>query len=185
MEGSFMKYVVTMAAVIAFMPVVAHSQHAPYAGEQGRAIKALSADETKQYLSGAGMGYARAAELNHYPGPLHVLELAGKLALTPSKREDTERLMASHKSEARSIGGKLVEAERALDRLFASGKVSQSELAEHVKAIADLQGQYRLSHLETHRRMREILTAEQVRRYDELRGYTASGAERVPSKQHH
>ena len=180
-----MRHIFTLAAFIVLVPAVAHSQHAPYAGQENRAIKAFSADETKQYLSGAGMGYAQAAELNHYPGRLHVLELAGKLALTASQREATERLMAAHKSEAKSIGGKLVEAERAVDRSFASGKVSQSTLAEHIKAIADLQGQYRLSHLETHRRMREILTAEQVRRYDELRGYTAGGAERAPSKQHH
>lgn len=167
-----MRYDIFIATIIAFTPAMAHSQHAPYAGQENRAIKALSADETKQYLAGAGMGYALAAELNRFPGPMHVLELADKLALTPPQRASTERLMATHKSEARAVGGKLVEAERALDRLFASGKVSEAALAEHVRAVAGLQGEYRLSHLDTHRRMRDILTAEQVRRYDELRGYT-------------
>ena len=35
-------------------------------------IKALSSEEVEQYLSGAGMGYAKAAELNRHPGPIHV-----------------------------------------------------------------------------------------------------------------
>jgi Spy/CpxP family protein refolding chaperone len=174
------------ATIIALASAGAHSQQAPYAGQESRAIKALSADEVKQYLSGAGMGYARAAELNHYPGPMHVLELAAKLALTTEQRAATERLMASHKSEARVIGSKLVDAERALDRLFASGKVSDTALAEHVRAVAALRGEYRLSHLETHRRMRGILTAEQVRRYDELRGYSGKqGGPAQHDKKHH
>jgi hypothetical protein len=40
-----------------------------------------------------------------------------------------------------------------------------------VKQAALLQGEYRLSHLETHRRMKPLLTAEQVAKYDALRGY--------------
>src|SRR5688500_1687751 len=162
-----MKRKIIVALAFALASAGAHAQHASYAGQQDRAIKALSADEVKQYLAGAGMGYARAAELNHYPGPMHVLELAAKLALTPEQRAATERLMTSHKSEARVIGSKLVDAERALDQLFASGKVSDTALAEQVRAVAGLRGEYRLSHLETHRRLRGILTAEQVRRYDE------------------
>jgi hypothetical protein len=35
-------------------------------------------------------------------------------------------------------------------------------------------GEYRPSHLETHRRMRALLTAEQVKRYDHARGYASS-----------
>jgi Spy/CpxP family protein refolding chaperone len=181
-----MKIEIFVAAIIAVAPAIAHSQHATYSGEESRAIKALSADETKQYLAGAGMGYARAAELNHYPGPMHVLELAGKLELSAEQRENTKRLMDAHKAEARAIGAKLVEAERALDRLFASGKVTDIALAEHVRAVAALHGEYRLSHLDTHRRMRDILTSHQVRRYDELRGYTGEGARAAEhGKKHH
>ncbi|HYG54430.1 MAG TPA: periplasmic heavy metal sensor [Burkholderiales bacterium] len=149
----------------------AQHHHAPYAGQHGRDIKALSAEEVKQYMAGAGMGYARAAELNHFPGPMHALDLADPLNLSPEQRVAAEKLMAAHKAEARSIGAKLVEAERALDALFRSGKVTPDALELAVNRSAALQGAYRLSHLETHRRMRELMTAEQVRRYDELRGY--------------
>lgn len=133
-----------------------------------------AADKIEQYRAGAGMGYARAAELNHFPGPMHVLELADKLALTDEQRAATKRLMDAHKAQARALGAKLVEAEREVEALFRGGQVEEAALAKAVRSAAALEGEYRLSHLETHRRMRALLTAEQVARYDELRGY-ASG----------
>src|SRR5918998_1082797 len=97
-----------LATLAAWAPAAA--QHgSSYAGQHAREIKALSPEEIAQYLAGAGLGYARAAELNHFPGPMHVLELADKLELTAEQREATERLMDAHKAEARAIGAKLVE----------------------------------------------------------------------------
>jgi hypothetical protein len=152
-----------------------HAQHPPDAGQQERDLKGLSAQEVQQYLSGAGMGYAKPAELNHFPGPMHVLELAVELGLSGEQRKATQRLMDEHKAEARAIGAKLVDAERAVEALFRSGEVQPEKLARAVSDAAALQGQYRLSHLETHRRMRALLTDAQVKRYDELRGYGGHG----------
>jgi Spy/CpxP family protein refolding chaperone len=172
-----MKTVAILAtALLAQLPAVAHAQHANYAGQQTRDIKALSPQEVKQYLTGAGMGYARAAELNRYPGPMHVLELADRLALTPEQRGATEKLMAAHKDEARAIGAKLVEAERALDQLFAKTAADETALADQVRKVAAIQGDFRLSHLETHRRMRALLSEEQINRYVQLRGYGGTPA---------
>jgi Spy/CpxP family protein refolding chaperone len=167
-----MKCTLTLvAAAAALAPGLVPAQHSAYSGQEDRQIKALSDDEIRQYRSGAGMGYARAAELNAFPGPMHVLELADQLALSPEQRTATKRLLDAHKTEAGAIGAKLVEAERTLDRLFAGAKLDQPGLASQVRTVAALYGEYRLSHLETHRRMHAILTPEQVRRYDELRGY--------------
>jgi Spy/CpxP family protein refolding chaperone len=178
-----MKRTLTLVvALAALVPGLAPAQHSAHAGQQEREIKALSDDEISQYRSGAGMGYARAAELNAFPGPMHVLELADRLALSPEQRTATKRLMDAHKTEAGAIGAKLVEAERALDRLFAGARLDQPGLASQVRMVAALYGEYRLSHLETHRRMHAILTSEQMRRYDELRGY-AGGQQ--PGKQRH
>ena len=46
-------------------------------------IRSLSAEEIRGLRDGEGMGLARAAELNGYPGPTHVLEAAreGKIHL--------------------------------------------------------------------------------------------------------
>jgi hypothetical protein len=73
------------------------ADESPYAGEEARAIKALSDQEIEAYLSGQGMGYAKAAELNSYPGPKHVLELARELGLTPAQEEQTLTIHAAHR----------------------------------------------------------------------------------------
>lgn len=165
-----MKAVVVLAAVT-LTAGLAQAQHRHYAGQQDREIKALSAEEMQQYRAGAGMGHAKAAELNRFPGPMHVLELGEQLGLSQAQRTATKALMETHKREAREIGARLVEAERALDALFQKGDVSAEALDRAVRHAATLQGEYRLSHLETHRRMRALLSEEQIERYHKLRGY--------------
>jgi Spy/CpxP family protein refolding chaperone len=143
------------------------------------AVAAAQAQEErdKQFLAGAGMGYARAAELNHFPGPMHVLELADQMKLTAEQRAATKKLMDGHKAQARALGAEVVAAERELEQLFRGGKVDEAVLARAARTAAAVEGEYRLSHLETHRRMRELLSAEQVKRYDELRGYASGKAQ--------
>lgn len=43
--------------------------------------------EIQQYLNGGGMGCAKIAELNGYPGPKHVLELENELQLTEQQKK--------------------------------------------------------------------------------------------------
>ena len=167
-------------AALASATAAVHAQHGGYAGQESREIKALSAEQIKEYQSGAGMGYAKAAELNHFPGPMHVLELADKLGLSEQQRATTRELMDQHKQQARAIGAELVDAERAVEILFSKASVDEATLARAVRQVAALEGEYRLSHLETHRRMRAVLTEEQVERYDALRGYSAE----APAHQH-
>ena len=53
-----------------------HHRHvSPYAGQEVRRIKSLSAERVADLLAGRGAGYAKAAELNGVPGPVHVLEV--------------------------------------------------------------------------------------------------------------
>jgi hypothetical protein len=60
----------------------------PYTGQEKREIKALSKKEIDGYISGDGMGFAKTAELNHYPGPRHVLDLADQLQLSVSNAKE-------------------------------------------------------------------------------------------------
>jgi len=52
----------------------------------------LSDEQRAQYLNGEGMGFARPAELNHYPGPRHVLDNADKLQLSSDQLGKTQEL---------------------------------------------------------------------------------------------
>jgi uncharacterized membrane protein len=145
--------------------LVACAQLSPYRGEEDRAIKSLSADEVAGYLEGRGLGYAKPAELNGYPGPSHVLELAGPLALTPGQRMATEALLREHKQEVRELGQRYVQAERRLDDLFAKRAVDPGTLAAALAESADLQRRIRESHLGAHLRQTALLTPAQVADY--------------------
>ena len=59
-------------------------------------IKSLSQDEQSALLAGRGMGLARPAELNGYPGPTHVLELAAQLDLNASSARRHSRHFRAH-----------------------------------------------------------------------------------------
>lgn len=150
----------------------------PYAGEERQEIKALSAEEVRGYFAGDGMGFAKAAELNHYPGPSHVLDMADKLELTDEQRQRTKAIFDKVKAEAKHLGNQLVQKERLLDSRFAAGKISEAELKQLVAEIAAIQGRLRTTHLQAHLAQREVLTADQVRHYDALRGYHGSAIQR-------
>jgi len=93
------------------------------------------------------MGLAKAAELNGYPGPAHVLELAAQLDLTPEQKTKTEFLFKKMQARAIPLGKELIEEERALDRLFASRAVNSESLGQALARIGQLQGQVRQVHL--------------------------------------
>jgi hypothetical protein len=145
-----------------------------YVGQETRDIKALSADDVADLLNGRGMGLAKAAELNHYPGPLHVLQFADQLALTPDQRRAVEASFQRMSDAAKPLGATLVERERALDRGFADQRMTAPELTAATAEIGALQGQLRAAHLGAHLEMRAILSADQIARYDALRGYTGA-----------
>jgi len=161
----------------------AQMKHSPYAGQERREIKALSQEDIEGYLRGRGMGFAKAGELNHYPGPKHVLELAEKLHLSKGQIEKTREVYGEMHEEAVSIGEVMVEKEKILDRLFADQKIDEKTLLELASEIGRLKGKLRAVHLKAHLKMKKILSPHQVERYDELRGYQGSGENH--NKQHH
>lgn len=167
-----------LIASIAFVTSV-HAQ-TPYAGMQGRSIKALSDQQIADLNTGRGMGLALAAELNGYPGPSHVLELADKLELSAEQRASMQRLFDSMKAEAMPLGSKLIEQEAELDRQFASRTVTPESLRASTAGVAATQGTLRETHLKYHLSTGSILTQAQMTKYAELRGY-GSGHKR----QHH
>lgn len=164
---------VVLLAVFAFSNAASAAQPSSYAGQDQREIKALSAEEVQSYLAGKGAGLAKAAELNHYPGPLHVLELADKLQLNDEQRSRTKAVFDAMQKEAIRAGKLLVEKERELDRQFAAGVVSMDSLRSALKQIGESQAEVRGSHLQAHIEQRAILTKTQIAKYDELRGYTS------------
>jgi hypothetical protein len=169
-------------ALVVALPAAAQ-QHAapapgqsPYAGEQSRPIKALAERDVAGLLAGSGAGHAKAAELNGYPGPAHVIELRDRLALSSEQLQASRALMAGHQARARALGRELVEAERRLDALFAGRRAQPDAVDAATADIGRLQARLRAEHLNTHLQQTALLRPEQVQAYNEARGYTAAAA---------
>ncbi|MCG8604339.1 hypothetical protein MJD09_04985 [bacterium] len=153
-------------------PLFGQTAESAYAGEQKREIKSLSADEVQNYLSGHGMGFAKAAELNQYPGPKHVIELAKELELTRDQQMQTEQIYAEMHKEATRLGKIYVDLEKELDRMFAERRTRENLMRNLILGISRVRGEIRLTHLNAHLRMAQVLRSSQIAKYDALRGYT-------------
>ena len=149
----------------------ARTHEQPYSGLQERSVRALPPERVTELLEGGGAGYALAAELNHYPGPTHVLQLSSQLQLTAIQRGSIEAIFTAMRSEAQILGRQLVDLETDLDRGFRGQSLTPSDLEALTDRIADVEGQLRNVHLQAHLQTKDVLTAEQVRLYDGLRGY--------------
>jgi Spy/CpxP family protein refolding chaperone len=163
---------VLLASTAAAGPSFAQSQQ-PYAGLEGRPIKALSEQQIADLRAGRGMGLALAAELNGYPGPLHVLELADDLDLSSQQRAKMQELFAAMKAEAIPLGERLIAQEAELDKAFADKTITAATLAASTDSIGATHATLRQSHLKYHLFTVEVLTPTQVQRYAEFRGYKA------------
>jgi Spy/CpxP family protein refolding chaperone len=172
-----MKRFALFALLLAATPVAAdtahHGQHSPYAGQETRDIKALSPEEIADLNAGRGMGLALAAELNGYPGPRHVLDLAQELQLTAEQRRETSDLFEAMRQETSALGAELIEAERALDRLFAERRATPETVLTATQHIGAVEAKLRAAHLRYHLTMVEVLTPGQIMAYNHLRGYAA------------
>jgi Spy/CpxP family protein refolding chaperone len=154
----------------------------PYAGMESRMIKALSDQQIADLKSGRGMGLALAAELNGYPGPKHVLELADQLGLTVPQRKTVQQWFDAMKAETIPLGEQLLVKEADLDRQFAARTVTPASLKIATSAIGEVQSKLREAHLRYHLATAALLTPEQMQRYGELRGYSKDAGDHG---QHH
>ena len=159
---------VGMCAVTAH---AARAQESPYVDYGQRQIKALSTRQTEDYLEGRGMGFALAAELNGYPGPRHVLQLADSLGLDAAQRASTAKLFAQMRGDAQRLGATIVRKEAELDSLFAHRGITPERLRTLTAELGALQGELRAVHLAAHLAMTSLLTEHQRHEYPRLRGY--------------
>jgi Spy/CpxP family protein refolding chaperone len=146
-------------------------EHSPYSGQEKRAIKSLSDEDVKAYTNGDGMGFAKLAELNGFPGPKHILENEAAIELSPEQKAEVEKSFQKMKGRAIELGKQIVEKEKELDDLFQQNKIDTVVLQQKTSNIANLQAELRVAHLEAHLEMKKLLSPAQVEKYNRLRGY--------------
>jgi Spy/CpxP family protein refolding chaperone len=145
-----------------------------YSGQQTRTATSLSDDEVAGLRAGKGLGLAKPAELNGYPGPMHALELADKLGLTAEQRASIQQIFDRMAARAKTAGAAYVAAEQALDGVFRSGKADAKTVAVALAKADKARAAARMAHLKAHIETTPILTPQQRAKYAQLRGYAAN-----------
>lgn len=143
----------------------------------------LSEEQRTKYLNGEGMGFAKPAELNHYPGPRHVLDNADKLQLSSDQLAQTQALFQEVHTRAQALGKQIVAREDELESLFRDQHADLGRVSSLTAEIGRLQGELRALHLSMHIRERAVLSAGQVAKYDSVRNYMP-GSNPAPMHQH-
>lgn len=143
----------------------------PYAGQESREIKALSPEDVDGYRRGAGLGYAKPAELNSYPGPLHALDMRARLQLTDEQAGALTREREEMLATVIPLGERFLASEAEIEQRFRDGTMTPDALDTLIQESARIEAQIRYAHLDAHIATKEILTPHQVALYDEARGY--------------
>lgn len=171
----------SLALLIATAPfATAQSTHQPYKDHATRDITSLSASDIDALENGRGWGLALPAELNGYPGPVHVLELAKDLDLSADQKQRITAIYDDMRKDAIAKGAAFIAAERALDAGFVSGTLDSAQLQALIQAAASARADLRYVHLSRHLMTVSILTAGQVAAYNTLRGYADDPCDAVP-----
>ncbi len=140
-------------------------------------IRGLSPELIEAYRTGAGAGLALPAELNGYPGPRHVLDLADELHLTEEQEAAIQALYDTMLPQAIDLGEQILQGEAELEHTFRDNSMEEAFLEDQLTAISALHAQLRFVHLRTHIASAAILTPEQTEHYSVLRGYSSETTE--------
>ncbi len=148
-----------------------HEHQSPYTGHERMEISSLSSDELRELEAGEGMGLARAAELNHYPGPKHALEMAAELGLSTGQADRLTEIRDAVSELAVAKGEEIIVAERELTELFRAGEPDDAVVHMGTTTLGVLYGELRAIHLVAHLRTAAVMTDHQIDLYDQQRGY--------------
>ena len=164
-------------AGVAFAQGSAH--HGPPGGTPHHALAQTCDGAFEENVrDGRGFGMAFVADQQGYPGPLHVLELKDRLRLSRDQEAKAEALLAAMFAESRPKSARLLNAEARLRQLFAAGRPDEATVRKAVGEVETARAEVRLVHLMFHMKMRDALTDEQRRVYQEARW----GAPSVPTR---
>ncbi len=166
-----MRKTLMIAAITCFGALPGWANNAPYAGQETRDIASLSAQDIEDLRAGRGGGFALSAELNGYPGPAHILELADTLDLTPDQIAQVQAIFDRMTAQARTLGAEFIDAEAALDAAFADQTMSAARLAALTAEAGRLRGALRAVHLAAHLEAAPVLSRHQTMLYNRARGY--------------
>jgi len=174
MNFSTYLFLLLMFTVPSYANEAKHADVSNYAGQEKRSIKSLSSDDIRELRRGGGWGFAKAAELNGYPGPSHLLDMKNKIMLTEEQVGIIKTSYNQMKAQAIELGERLISQEQALEHMFRAKIVNPDTLRSSLSEIEKTRTELRYTHLVTHLKTPKILSKDQIQRYNAMRGYSNS-----------
>lgn len=101
-----------------------------------------------------------------------MLDFKNELAISPSQEQVVQATFDDMQSQARQLGKTIVDRENQLSQAFAENVITAEQLQQQTQDLANLYGELRATHLQAHLEITPILSAQKIKRYDQLRGYT-------------
>ncbi len=152
----------------------------PYHGQEKRLIKSLSNDDVNQLENGKGWGFAKAAELNGVPGPLHILELKKEIKLSKKQEQKVKDIYSAMNEKAVILGKEFISLETQLDQEFKRKSITEERLKSILKQISEVRFRLRYTHMSAHLQAMPLLSDDQLKSYIRLRGYADNPCDTVP-----
>jgi hypothetical protein len=170
-------WAMVLIPILTFNPQISRAQHvhaSKYAGQEEQVIKSLSPEDIAELKRGGGWGLAKAAELNGVPGPIHLLEMKQEIALDKAQVAAITAVYEHMKAQAIQQGEQLIAQEKILENHFQQRTITDERLRSSLEAIAQARKELRYIHLAAHLETLDILSQDQIDKYNQLRGYSTA-----------
>jgi Spy/CpxP family protein refolding chaperone len=132
-------------------------------------LKTMSYEQYKAYAAGLDINKQDAvAELNNYPSVRKVLNLKKELALTTEQVAQLNTINAELKRKMKEMGAFIIKNETTLNELFRTKQINDGSLIFYTNRAGLYIGELRNAMLQTYLKVQNILTAEQLKKYQQI-----------------
>ncbi|WP_353132838.1 hypothetical protein [Pseudopedobacter sp.] len=159
-----MKYII--AAFFCFAMSYGHAQQDSV---NSSPLKFIGDKEYAFYTQGNDPALVLIAELNNYPSPKVVLEKQKQLGLNATQKTQVQTIQTEMTRKLKEMGNFLIVEQTKLNKLFETNKINEGSLIYHTNKIGALEGEMRNAYLKAYLRTRDILTSQQLKKYQSLK----------------
>lgn len=136
--------------------------------QQVSPLKFISSQNYQYYKNGGNSDLYLIAEVNNYPSPGSVLQLAKELSLTTDQKHQVNMIHIELNRKVKEMGGFLIKEQTKLNQLFETRKIDEGSLIYYTNKIGALEGELRNAYLRAHLRTSTLLSAQQLKKYQDI-----------------
>lgn len=131
--------------------------------------KSLGYEQYKGFYDGVDINNLdRIAILNHYPSPKKVIILKKELALTADQATQITAMNKELARKMKEMGSLIIKNENTLNELFRTKQITDGALIFYANRYGGDIGELRNAMLQTYLKTKDLLTPEQLKKYEEL-----------------